>query len=840
MWVCTNETTAFTCPANESNFGVAFRADPPSTGNPNGIFWCKYYYNGPRGGSYMVTRHVTQVVKMFGQPQLHYFDTVITFRTGIDTVYINYGAMFNGMMNSPYVTQNTLVDETVSCFSLKLPVHQCTGGSNDALYANKQRRYPEYVDPSAMMTDLLATNPEQKSEDIEEQIGAECASNCEAVADVWIKQLKKCTTEQYLLDELKVAFIDICSKGCTMGNPFGTSSIPDSIEANYHSFEEAIIGVLGISAVNDSCAVELLGNIYPHGKLPVYEKRIISEADTAVCNKLALVKSTYQSSGFSGSFHRYLLNNFPGDYNLDSLELNGLIDGCTNCNGILKNDIELPMAFEPSSKPCLACDTAQALLVKFQNKFPAVDSTEDHYETLFSNYFNYRLGFALSYSEYKTFLENCANGQVSSRLCNQPVITEFVANEELNPCTAELFATALTNANNIYVKYIDSVHRAFRDAWLTKCMSVQPQLTMTANLYEYHYTLYYYDLAGNLAKTVPPAGVQLLTDAELEKVKQYRLYNEGNCYQYSDSILFNNNGWMYFSGNEQMNAGSSPFTVEGWFNFTAFGDQELMRKEGYEDIGMESFLKGWRVNIVDGKLRVNLQSVNDSIRPAVSTAVTANLSTLVSPGAWTHIAIQRIADTIQPIRVFINGTAVALTYEADSIKNYSLSGMWSSDLLVGRFDGTTAKFTGSVRNLRLYNRSLTANEIAQQAANSCQLPVTKQGLVFWSILNEVGEYGALVEEVSRNNGIIIDPNWQPFVWQPYNGMLPAHTLTSNYQYNTLSSIVYQQTPDGGATNFGMTGLAGWQYLKTNVSLHKLVVYHASAIPAMMRWEGLQR
>jgi hypothetical protein len=65
---------------------------------------------------------------------------------------------------------------------------------------------------------------------------------------------------------------------------------------------------------------------------------------------------------------------------------------------------------------------------------------------------------------------------------------------------------------------------------------------MTAELFEYHYTLYYYDQSGSLVKTIPPEGVKLLDDNGLELVKQYRrLQNEG-CYQYSDSIHFNNNG----------------------------------------------------------------------------------------------------------------------------------------------------------------------------------------------------------------------------------------------------------------------------------------------------------
>lgn len=37
---------------------------------------------------------------------------------------------------------------------------------------------------------------------------------------------------------------------------------------------------------------------------------------------------------------------------------------------------------------------------------------------------------------------------------------------------------------------------------------------MNYNLHEYHYTLYYYDQAGNLIKTVPPEGVNPLPLAD--------------------------------------------------------------------------------------------------------------------------------------------------------------------------------------------------------------------------------------------------------------------------------------------------------------------------------------
>src|SRR5690606_10753102 len=45
----------------------------------------------------------------------------------------------------------------------------------------------------------------------------------------------------------------------------------------------------------------------------------------------------------------------------------------------------------------------------------------------------------------------------------------------------------------------------------------------------YHYTLYYYDQAGNLIRTVPPEGVTLLTSDEIARVTEARGQNATNC-----------------------------------------------------------------------------------------------------------------------------------------------------------------------------------------------------------------------------------------------------------------------------------------------------------------------
>jgi len=96
-----------------------------------------------------------------------------------------------------------------------------------------------------------------------------------------------------------------------------------------------------------------------------------------------------------------------------------------------------------------------------------------------------------------------------------------------NPCSG-LESIAFNIAEIKYNLYLDSIKNAFDNLYYSRCMSSGKleSFTVKATLSEYHYTLYYYDQAGNLVKTVPPAGVNKMTDpAFLNNVKNARLTN---------------------------------------------------------------------------------------------------------------------------------------------------------------------------------------------------------------------------------------------------------------------------------------------------------------------------
>ncbi len=143
-------------------------------------------------------------------------------------------------------------------------------------------------------------------------------------------------------------------------------------------------------------------------------------------------------------------------------------------------------------------------------------------ETGFTPFFNARYATNYTYPQIRTiyqqkcgmYLQPCGNnggggGTGNYLLCGKtepifPILTDTT----FDPC-ADTTSMIFVKATEKYTAYLDSLKNAFDNAYLQKCMQAfkTESFVVTHPQSEYHYTLYYYDQAGNLVKTVPPAGV---------------------------------------------------------------------------------------------------------------------------------------------------------------------------------------------------------------------------------------------------------------------------------------------------------------------------------------------
>jgi photosystem II stability/assembly factor-like uncharacterized protein len=90
-----------------------------------------------------------------------------------------------------------------------------------------------------------------------------------------------------------------------------------------------------------------------------------------------------------------------------------------------------------------------------------------------------------------------------------PLIPEIPFSEP-DPCEQAQLAGLQINAQTLYDQQIDTLTHQIEALYDSVCLSTLEQFTMNFPDKEFHYTLYYYDQAGNLVRTVPPEGVRLV------------------------------------------------------------------------------------------------------------------------------------------------------------------------------------------------------------------------------------------------------------------------------------------------------------------------------------------
>jgi RHS repeat-associated protein len=154
----------------------------------------------------------------------------------------------------------------------------------------------------------------------------------------------------------------------------------------------------------------------------------------------------------------------------------------------------------------------------------------------FTDYYNESRGTSYTYSQIDSIynqqslpLNVCEDSVVTypeRMLCgtSTPVVSPVDITDFVTSCSDSSFFI-YSNAAELYKVYTDSLMGDFDTHYRDKCMQAYKYETFTVSHAEseYHYTLYYYDQAGNLVKTIPPKGVHPnRSNTWLEDVKAKR------------------------------------------------------------------------------------------------------------------------------------------------------------------------------------------------------------------------------------------------------------------------------------------------------------------------------
>ena len=182
---------------------------------------------------------------------------------------------------------------------------------------------------------------------------------------------------------------------------------------------------------------------------------------------------------------------------------------------------------------CLTCARLSALITSYKAYFasqpcgsaPVLGSTnltpaQIGYNVTFAQYVNYQTGLQLNWTDYASaaaaascILANYTinGGATQTVVCASTLpLTDTTGILEVDSPCAKVYNMAVAIAQSIYQQRQSQVQANFLSGYNSQCLNVQSteQFKVTYTNSEYHYTLYYYDEAGNLVKTVPPAGAR--------------------------------------------------------------------------------------------------------------------------------------------------------------------------------------------------------------------------------------------------------------------------------------------------------------------------------------------
>ena len=175
-------------------------------------------------------------------------------------------------------------------------------------------------------------------------------------------------------------------------------------------------------------------------------------------------------------------------------------------------------------KPCITCGRLDSLTEEFRLKFPdfaavpfkdsIITEEQSNQNGLLGRFLNYKTGFSKSIVDYLNAYRICDSlaSPLAIAICSfSPPLNDpsDILHLDTLPCR-NVETQAQFIAQQLFQSMKDSLIAKFDSLYKAKCFIAKniEQLYAFYQPKEYHFTLYFYDQAGNLVKTIPPAGVK--------------------------------------------------------------------------------------------------------------------------------------------------------------------------------------------------------------------------------------------------------------------------------------------------------------------------------------------
>ncbi|MFS2186922.1 RHS repeat-associated core domain-containing protein [Mucilaginibacter sp. Mucisp84] len=655
------------------------------------------------------------------------------------------------------------------------PVDPCP-----AAYAGKTSRFPDMASTAHMLDGI--SDPSQITQPTEDAIKAQAKDICTANAVNWIKALTpgiEAAGKQSSVPALTQALINVCAAGADRDHPMGASSvIPNSGAGPYADFGAAIKSILLSGGQYTSTINPFL--IESPGPYEVKQQAVpltVGVSNSTICSKLATL--TAEAGGTD--LYSYLVTKYGDAMTLTAAEVTDLKNSCNNgCNYILAHDITLPVFLDPRNAGSVTAADYQAKRGVLLGLFNNLTTADENYGTILSNYMNQQLGFSLTYDDYVAFEALIAQGGSPVLYNKMPYKTIPV---DPYDCIKNAVAKMVITAKADYDDYIDDLRQSFQASYINTCKLAQANANLKTTEQLYHYTLYYYDQADNLVRTIPPEGVSLIDPKYFYAVDKAR-DNDLLPVQYDGPTVNADKTTALTTLSATLSAAHG--AVEMWMYNNGKPDINLHFVEVTPD---KKYL--FQLGVTASKLNVDIYPLSQTEATGInflapSGHYRADISSLPALTQFTHVVLQGPSlgtATDTPPQIYVNGVKVTtlVTASPPAATGFSVTATATSV--------TFPDDIATLKHMRLYTQNLlSAADIATNAANPFFNTVDNTYMA-WYRFNMPAAGGPTT----------VDPTSTIETSTP--DIFASHTLPTTYAYNSTNQVTTQNSPDGGTNSF---------------------------------------
>ncbi|WP_429064971.1 RHS repeat-associated core domain-containing protein [Chitinophaga sp. W2I13] len=647
-------------------------------------------------------------------------------------------------------------------------------------YWSKTSRLNNYKYNEVLSVDTAAYLPAAR-----DSLKLQIQRSCEVTVDLLMKKLEGCsalTAGNKPL--LRTRLIEVCALGGDETHINGSSNAaPGKVNTDGDAtFEQVLKRYLNVTSLSMLCNPWLIDVPYPYNVSPQTVTRSVGATDSTMCARLNALKLEQQNTQPGTTFFNYLVAKYGSGMSITSVELDALMKGCNNCRYLLDREVTLPVFLDGTTKGCITATEFWAVRAAFAASVGATgDTSAITYKNIYRNYLNQRWGFSLTFSDYDNFRKLLQTSPTAT-LCNSPVYSTLPADPY--QCMYDLVDGAIEGAKRSYTMYIDSVKQDFRKQYIDICSAVRSKVSLNTSQQIYHYTLYYYDQAGNLLRTVPPEGVDLIEEPEkLDWVDRSRRAEYSQCTYTGPQANTNEDATLDKLGVALIGASQS---VEMWLYNADGGGAQVLANAGD---------KAYFNVCIDGSyLHADVYKlappVTGSAEIIASNSIDVNISALLPLNPWTHVVLQGPdLDESGVISVFVNGVSCPAVSNAPQ-----LGCGWD----------ITAAATGSaifaenltyLRQLRMYKRLMSVAEIAANAKENCMGMAAAYSA---ALLADTISWGRFNTPLPGTATTLPDGGTTEV---QTSAVYPRHRLSTDYAYNSLGQVVQQNSPDANTSYF---------------------------------------